>query len=47
MGRWVVEITGRCEAKASHKIKIKYKRATKEIIEPIDETTFHLTYASG
>jgi len=28
-------------------IKIKYRRAITDVIDPIDETTFHLVYASG
>ena len=35
------EISPRCDANASHKRKIKKRRATKETIEPILDTTFH------
>lgn len=41
------EITPRWAAKASHRRKIKKSSATKEIIEPTLDTTFHLVYASG
>lgn len=37
--RWLV--------RASHTIKMNNKSATKEIIDPIDEITFHFIMASG
>lgn len=42
-----IPMTPRWEEKASQRIKIKKIRAINEIIEPIDEITFHLVYASG
>ncbi len=40
---WCVEaIIGRCAAKASHRIKMKYRSATKDAIDPIVDTTFHM-----
>lgn len=41
VGIWGDEIKGRWAANASHKIKIKYSRAVKEIREPKDDTMFH------
>lgn len=38
----VIPITGRWALNASHKIKINKSKAINEIIEPKDETTFHL-----
>lgn len=35
-------MTGRWAEKASHKMKIKNSKAIKEIIDPNDDTTFHL-----
>jgi len=40
-------ITLRCEANASHKMKIKNSRAVNERSDPIDDTTFHIINASG
>lgn len=37
----------RWEVKASHNRNIKKMRAINEIIEPIDEITFHVTIESG
>jgi hypothetical protein len=37
-----LQIMLRCLTKASHKINIKYKTPTKEIIDPIDDTTFQV-----
>jgi hypothetical protein len=37
----------RCLTKASHKMKINRRSATKDIIAPIDDRTFHLVNASG
>lgn len=45
--RWVLQITLRCVIRASQIIIIKKRTAIKEIMEPIDEITFHLVYASG
>lgn len=47
VGWWVDERTARCATRASHKIKINMITATIEIIDPIEETMFHLVYASG
>jgi len=44
---WGLEITLRCEAKASHKIKINSINATKDRRDPNDDTTFHFMKASG
>lgn len=44
---FVAQITVRCAANASHRMKMKNSNATKEIIDPIDETTFHLVKLSG
>ena len=44
---WNLEITLRCEAKASHKMKIKNIRAVKDSRDPIEDTTFHIIKASG
>lgn len=38
---WVVNITARCAAKASHNITIKNITATKESRDPTEDTTFH------
>lgn len=46
-GMWYLEITLRCEANASHRIKIKNIRAVKDRRDPIDDTTFHIINASG
>lgn len=40
-------ITPRCAEKASHRMKIKKISAMNEIIDPMEEITFHLVYASG
>ena len=39
--------TGRALTKASHTIIMKPRTAINEIVDPIDETTFHGVYASG
>ena len=41
------EIIGRCERRASQRIKIKYKVATKDAVEPNEEITFHSIKVSG
>ena len=46
-GMWYLDTTLRCEANASHKIKIKNISAVNERRDPIDETTFHIMNASG
>lgn len=46
-GRWDEKIRGRCAASLSHRIKIKYRRATNESIDPYVEIIFHLVYESG
>ena len=46
-GMWGLEITLRCEAKASHRMKINNIRATNERSDPNDDTTFHFIKASG
>jgi len=46
-GMWNLEITLRCDAKASQRIKMKNIRAVNERSDPIDETTFHIMKASG
>lgn len=38
---------GRCAARASHRIKMKKNREKKDIIEPTEDTIFHLKNASG
>lgn len=38
---------GRWAASASHRMKIKKNKEKKDIIEPTDETMFHLKNASG
>lgn len=43
----VGEMIARWEVNASHKRKIKRRRAINEIMEPIDEITFHDVYESG
>lgn len=43
----VAEIVLRCLVSASHRIKINIRSATKEIIDPIEEITFHFVIASG
>jgi hypothetical protein len=40
-------MTPRCAERASHKIKINRRRATKEIIDPAEDKTFHFKYVSG
>lgn len=42
-----LDTTLRCEAKASHKIKMKSIRAVNDRRDPIDDTTFHFMKASG
>jgi len=46
-GIWGLEITVRCEAKASHKMKINNISAVNDNSDPIDEITFHFIKASG
>jgi hypothetical protein len=45
--RLSVKITGRWEMRASHKRKMKNRRATNETTEPIEERAFQHIYASG
>lgn len=45
--RFMGVITARCEVNASHKMKMKKISATNEIIDPIDEMTFHVVKESG
>jgi hypothetical protein len=40
-------ITLRCEAKASHKMKMNSISAVKDNRDPIEEITFHFINASG
>ena len=47
VGMWGLDTTLRCEANASHKIKINSIRATNDSRDPRDDTTFHLVKASG
>jgi hypothetical protein len=47
VGIWALATTPRCDANLSHKIKINSMRATNDIRDPIDDTTFHLIRASG
>lgn len=44
---WSDTITERWETKASQTIKIKSNTETKDIIDPTEETIFHLTIISG
>jgi len=44
---WGLEITLRCDAKASHRIKMNNINATNDSKDPNDETTFHFIKASG
>jgi len=46
-GRCGLAITVRCEAKASHKMKINSNRAVNDNKDPIDEIAFHFIKASG
>lgn len=46
-GWWCDEITFRCATNLSHRMKMKRRRAIKEIIDPREEITFHLVNASG
>lgn len=46
-GRKEENKTGRAEVKASQMITINPRAAMKEIIDPIEETIFHVVYASG
>ena len=46
-GRWGDLITPRWDLNASHNKKMNKIRPVNEIIEPIDDTTFHLVIASG
>jgi len=47
VGWWEEEMTGRWATNDSHKMKINSNSATNDIIDPIDEITFHLVNASG
>lgn len=47
VGKWGLVITLRCDAKASHKMKMNNRRATNDSSDPKEETTFHLVNASG
>ena len=47
MGKNRENITGRLVASPSHTIIMNPRTAINEIVEPIDETTFHVVYASG
>jgi hypothetical protein len=40
-------ITVRCEAKASHKIKMNNMSAINDSSDPIEDTAFHFMKASG
>lgn len=42
-----VEITPRWQIKASHSMKMNRRRATKDIVDPNVDTTFHDVNASG
>jgi hypothetical protein len=44
---WLADTVLRCLVKASHRIKMNNIKATKDIIDPIDEMTFHFIMASG
>ena len=46
-GRDGVKITGRLEAIASQIISKNPRAATKEIMDPRDDTIFQVAYASG
>lgn len=47
VGMWHAVRSGRCEARASHRMNMKKKREKKDIIDPTDEMMFHLKKASG
>ena len=47
VGMWEEEIILRWDTKASQRRKIKNRREIKEIIAPIEETTFQGIYTSG
>ena len=47
VGRKSENITGRLAARASQIIIMKPITAIREIVDPIDETTFQVVYASG
>jgi len=47
VGMWGLAITLRCEANASHKMKMNSINAVKDRRDPIEETTFHFINASG
>ena len=42
-----LEMSGRCEARASHRMNIKNSVAKNDIVAPIDDIRFHLENASG
>jgi hypothetical protein len=46
-GMWSLEITLRCVANASHRMKMKNRRAVNDRRDPIEDTTFHIMNASG
>lgn len=41
------QMIARCEVNASHNKNMKKIRAMKEIIDPIEDTTFHVVMESG
>lgn len=45
--RLIGVMMARCEVNASHNKKINIIKAINEIIEPIEETTFHVVNESG
>ena len=47
MGKNNENITGRLAVRASQITIINPKTAIREIVDPMDETTFHVVYASG
>lgn len=47
VGMWRANTRGRCESSASQRIKMKYRRATNDRVEPNDDITFHVVYVSG
>lgn len=46
-GWWKEDVIVRWEINLSQRIKIKNKRAMKEIIDPIEDKIFHFVKASG
>lgn len=47
VGMWGLAIILRWAAKASHKITINKRRATNEIIDPVDDRAFQAVIVSG